>query len=115
MKIRLEEGKVKDTIEHVDKPSFTVLDFIEMFKALHPDDWDQLAKRFGGFGEKRRYTVNTYFSNRLDAYSQKPTSLLVPFVRYKQGGFNDYRRTTEEERKVFGSPWIAMFNKREKA
>jgi len=48
--------------------------------------------------------VATYFSNRLDVYSQKIRSILVPFTRYKKGKFKDYRKTTEEERKVFGSP-----------
>jgi len=71
----------------------------------------RLGERFGLFGSKRRYTVATYFSNKLDVYSQKPCSILVPFTRYKKGKLKDYRKTTEEERKVFGSPWIAIYKK----
>jgi len=71
-----------------------------------------LLRRFGLFGARRRYTVATYLSNRLDVYSQKSHSILAPFARYKQTEFKDYRRTTEEEKKVFGSPWIAVFRKR---
>nr|MDO8133918.1 hypothetical protein [Candidatus Njordarchaeum guaymaensis] len=112
MRILLEEEKIEDTIKRIREASFTVLDFINLFKTLHPQDWDQLVKRFGTFGEKRRYTVTTYLSNRLDVYSQKANSLLVPFVRWKQGKFQDYRRTTDEERKSFGSPWIAVFKKK---
>jgi len=57
--------------------------------------------------------VTTYLSNRLDLYSRKPYSLLVTFTRYSEGKFKDYRRTTKEERKYFGSPWIAVFKKKE--
>ena len=63
------------------RSSFTVLDFIQVFKALYAKDWKRLKERFGQFGEKRRYTVSTYLSNRLDLYSQKSHSLLRPFVR----------------------------------
>nr|MDO8098806.1 hypothetical protein [Candidatus Njordarchaeota archaeon] len=112
MKNLVEEEKIEDTIKEISKVSFTVLDFIEVFKTLHPEDWHRLVERFGTFGEKRRYTTTTYLSNRLDIYSQKPGSLLIPFVRYKQGKFRDYRRTTNEEKKFFGSPWIAVFKKK---
>jgi len=91
-----------------------VLDFLEVFKRIYPEDWKRLVERFGLFGSKRKYTVTTYFSNRLDLYSQKSYSILVPFTRYKEGGFKDYRKTNEEERKVFGSPWIANNIKRRK-
>ena len=56
--------------------------------------------------------MTTYLSNRLDLYSRKPGSLLVPFTRWSKGRFQDYRRTTAEERERFGSPWIAVFRKR---
>jgi len=108
----VEEGKIEETIKSVPKESFTVLDFIEAFRSIYPEDWERLAERFGLFGRKRRYTVATYFSNRLDVYSQKPHSTLVPFTRYKEGKFKDYRKTTEDERKVFGSPWIAVYKKK---
>jgi hypothetical protein len=108
----VEEEKIKDTINRISKSSFTVLDFMEAFRNIYPEDWKKLVKRFGLFGDKRRYTVTTYLSNRLDIYSQKPYSILVPFTRYKEGKFKDYRKTNQEERKVFGSPWIAVYKKR---
>ena len=105
----LEEEKLAETIRRIPTSSFTVLDFIEVFKGLYPEDWERLVKRFGQLGERRRYTVTTYLSNRLDLYSRKPGSLLLPFTRWSEGRFKDYRRTTAEERKRFGSPWIAVF------
>jgi hypothetical protein len=112
LKTLLEEEKVEQTIVAVTGDSFTVLDFIEVFERKYPLDWRRLVERFGQFGSKRRYTVTTYFSNRLDVYSQKPSSLLEPFTRYKQAKFKDYRKTTHEELKAFGSPWIAVFRKK---
>jgi hypothetical protein len=111
-KVIVEEEKIEETVRNMNKSLFTVLDFTEVFKRLYPEIWEQLVERFGLFGNKRRYTVTTYFSNRLDVYSQKSNSILVPFIRYKQGKFKDYRKTTEEERKVFGSPWIAVYKKK---
>jgi hypothetical protein len=110
----VEEKKIEETIERLPVGSFTVLDFAEAFRSLHPDDWKKLVERFGLFGSKRKYTVSTYVSNRLDIYSQKPDSSLLSFTRYRDGKFRDYRRTTEEEKKVFGSPWIAVFKKKPK-
>jgi len=110
----IDEQTIEVAIKNISKDAFTVLDFIEAFKTLYPEEWKQLVERFGLFGSKRRYTVTTYLSNRLDVYSQKSHSILVPFTRYKEGKFRDYRRTTEEERKVFGSPWIAVFKKKRK-
>jgi len=111
-KMIVEEEKIAETARRISKNLFTVLDFMEEFRKLYAEDWKTLVKRFGFFGSKRRYTVSTYFSNRLDVYSQKPHSILIPFTRYKQGKFKDYRKTTEEERKVFGSPWIAVYRKK---
>jgi hypothetical protein len=111
-RVIVEEEKIEETIRSIDKGSFTVLDFNRVFKRLHPELWERLVEKFGLFGSKRRYTVTTYFSNRLDVYSQKSHSILIPFTRYKQGKFKDYRKTTEEERKIFGSPWIAIFKKK---
>lgn len=108
----VEEEKTEDTINRIPKGSFTVLDFMETFRSIYPEYWKRLVERFGLFGNKRRYTAATYFSNRLDVYSQKPHSILVPFTRYKKGKFKDYRKTTEDERKVFGSPWIAVYKKK---
>lgn len=108
----VEEEKIEETIKKIPKDSFTVLDFIGAFKVMYPEDWKRLVRRFGLFGSKRRYTATTYLSNRLDVYSQKPYSILVPFTRYKEGKFKDYRKTTNEEKRVFGSPWIAVFKKK---
>jgi len=112
MRTLIEEEKLAGTIKKIQQDSFTVLDFIEVFKELYSEDWQRLVERFGEFGEKRRYTATTYLSNRLDQYSRKPNSLLVPFTRWSEGKFKDYRRTTAEERKRFGSPWIAVFKKK---
>jgi len=112
LKTLVEEEKIEETIKNIHKNQFTVLDFIKVFKKLYPEAWEKLLEKFGLFGSKRRYTVTTYFSNRLDVYSQKPNSILVPFTRYKDGKFKDYRRTTRKERKVFGSPWIAVYKKK---
>ena len=111
-KTLLEVEKIEGTIRDVTNNAFTVLDFIKAFKRKYPKDWKNLVKRFGQFGSKKRYTVTTYFSNRLDVYSQKPNSILEPFTRYKQAKFKGYRRTTLEERKIFGSLWIAVFRKK---
>ena len=78
---------------------------------LFPNQWDKLTNRFGLFGEKTRYTVSTYLANRLYTYSHKSNSLLEPFKKYKKGGKGDYRRATKEERKSFGSSWIATYRK----
>ena len=112
MKTLLEEEKIEETIKRILQSSFIVLDFIGVFKELYPEDWERLVERFGQFGEKRRYTVTTYLSNRLDLYSQKPHSILLPFTRYSEGKFKDYRKVTKEEQKHFGSPWIAVFKKK---
>lgn len=111
----VEEKKIEETLKNIPKDSFTVLDFTELFRRIYPEQWKRLVERFGLFGSKRRYTVATYFSNRLDVYSRKPHSILAPFTRYKERKFKDYRRTTEEERKVFGSPWIAVYRKKSKS
>ncbi|MBI4726981.1 hypothetical protein HY768_07130 [candidate division TA06 bacterium] len=112
MQTLLPEGKIEATILQIPQSSFTVLDFIGAFRRIFPGDWRRLAGRFGQFGQKRRYTVTTYFSNRLDLYSRKTHSLLRPFIRYSEGKFKGYRRPTTEEQKHFGSPWIAVFKKK---
>jgi len=76
----VKEEKIEEIIKKIPKDSFTVLDFIGAFKVIYPEDWKRLVERFGLFGNKRRYTVTTYPSNRVDAYSQKPYSILVPFT-----------------------------------
>jgi len=110
----LEERKIIEMIKKLPQSSFSILDFMEIFKRLFPDDWKRLVERFGLFGEKKRYTVATYLANRLYTYSHKPSSFLKPFRRYEKGGKGDYRRTTKEERESFGSPWIAIYRKVEK-
>lgn len=61
----VEEEKIKESIKNISKDSFTVLDFMDVFREMYSEDWRRLVKRFGLFGSKRRYTVATYFSNRL--------------------------------------------------
>lgn len=114
MKVLVTDEKIANTIQAIRPASFTVLDFMDIFKALHPAEWQRLIDRFGQFGDKRRYTATTYLSNRLDVYSRKPHSLLLPFTRYSEAKFKDYRRPTREERQRFGSPWIAVFKKRQR-
>lgn len=109
--ILLEERKIIETIEKLPMGSFTILNFIETFKMLFPNQWDKLTNRFGLFGEKKRYTVSTYLANRLYTYSHKSNSLLEPFKKYKKGGKGNYRKATKEERKSFGSHWIAVYQK----
>lgn len=108
----LEEDKIAAVVRVLPREVFTILDFVEEFRKMYPKDWERLLQRFGDFGEKRRYTVKTYLANRLDLYSQKPDSLLRPLVPWSQGESADRRRTTPEEREVFGSRWIAVFHKR---
>jgi hypothetical protein len=107
--VLLEEVKIKSAIKKVEPNSFTVLDFAYILKRFYPVDWRRLVRRFGQFGEKRRYTVTTYLANRLDVYSQKPGSLLKPLTHYSEGKMKDRRRSTKEEQKHFGSPWAAIF------
>jgi hypothetical protein len=113
-KTLLEERKLVDTIDRLPENSFTVLDFMTTFKRLFPDEWQALVERFGLFGQKERYTVATYLANRLYTYSHKSESCLVPFQRYASGAKGDYRRATKEERKIFGSPWVAIYRKDKK-
>lgn len=96
----IEPEKIQQTIKKIPEDTFTILDFMDKFKELFPDDWEILVERYGLFGEKRRYTVATYPSNRL----YKPNPLLKPFRKYESGGGGDFRRATKEEREVFGSP-----------
>jgi hypothetical protein len=112
MTFLLEEKKVEATVKKINKDALTVLDFFEVFKRAYPADWARLVRRFGNFGEKRRYTVTTYLSNRFDVYSQKPGSLLRPFTHYSKGKFKDYRKIAAWERPHFGSEWIAVFRKK---
>ena len=113
-KTLLEERKLAQTVERLPLNSFTILEFIATFKELFTHEWEALVERFGLFGEKKRYTVATYLANRLYAYSHKSGSCLVPFRKYVSGQRADYRRATKEERRVFGSPWIAIYRRTEK-
>jgi len=108
----LEEEKIIETIRYIPQNSFTVLDFIRVFKRLFSKDWNRLTEKFGQPSEKRKYTLNTYLSNRLDVYSQKPMSILQPFTRYSTGKFKDYRRLAEEDRTIFKGSWVALFKKK---
>lgn len=112
MKTLLDEAKIKETIKRIRRSSFTVIDFIEVFRTSYPSDWKRLVERFGQFGQKRRYTVTTYLSNRLDLCSRKAGSLLLSFTTYSEARFKDYRSVTEQERKQFGGTHIAVFRRR---
>ena len=107
----LEERKIMETIAGLPKSSFTILDFIETFKQLFPDQWQRLVERYGLFGQRKRYTVATYLANRLYLHSHKSESCLEPFQKYRKGGMGDYRRATRKEKESFGSPWIAIYRK----
>ncbi len=108
----LEEDKIRETIRRIPHKSFTVLDFVEVFSTLYPEDWKRLLERYGQFGEKRPYTVKTYLSNRLDEYSHRPGSSLRHLVHWSEAKSKDRRRTTKAERTSFGSQWIAVFRKK---
>lgn len=110
----LGEEKIIETIEKLPNNSFSILDFMGIFKRSFPHDWKRLVERFGLFGEKKRYTVATYLANRLYVCSHKPGSILKPFCKYTKGKKPDYRRATKEERESFGNHWIAIYRKVEK-
>jgi len=93
----LEEKKIEKTITNILRDSFTVLDFIKVLKTEYSEHWKRLVERFGLYGSKKRYTVTTYLSNRLDIYSHKPYSRLLPLTRFKESK-KDYRRPTEKEK-----------------
>jgi hypothetical protein len=114
-KTLLERQKIVETIPNIPASSFTVLQLIDVFQSLYPLDWQRLVQRYGLYGEKRRYTVTTYLSNRLDLYSKQADSLLFPLTPYSEDRSKDYRRPVKEERKRFDSPWIAVFKKIEPA
>ena len=75
------EEKIEETIRKLPKDAFTVLEFIDVFNQLYLSRWKMLVDRSGLFRSKRRYTVSTYLSNRLDVHSHKPHSILIPFTR----------------------------------
>lgn len=85
-KVLLEESKIIETIEKIQKDFFTIFDFMETFIKLCPEEWENLIRRYGLFGKKRRYTVATYLANRLYTYPHKSNSLLKPFQKYKKEG-----------------------------
>lgn len=108
----IEEKKTEETAKNMPEDSFTGLDFMKKSESICPEVWEKLVKRFGLFGSKRKYTLATYLSNRLDTCSHKPYSILIAFTNYSEGRFKDYRKTTEEEKRYFGSPWIAIYRKK---
>ena len=107
----LEERKIEETITNIPGDSFTVLDFIEALKAEYPEDWKRLVERFGLYGSKKRYTVTTYLSNRLDLYSHQAYSRLLPLTRFNKSK-TDYRRPTKQEKEVFWKPLDRCLQKR---
>ncbi len=94
--------------------AFTILDFVEVFRQQFPELWQQLVERYGLYGSGTRYSALTYLSNRLSAYSKrKVPGLLEPMpVGWKPEEGRYLRRATPEERKHFGSPWIAVYRRR---
>jgi hypothetical protein len=95
--------------------AFAILDFADAFREQFPDLWQQLVDRYGLYGSGTRYSALTYLSNWLSAYSKrKALGLLEPMpVGWKPEEGRYLRRTTPEERQRFGSPWIAVFHRRE--
>lgn len=108
----LDKDTIESTIKSIQKHEFTVLDFGDVLKRQHPALWASLVDRFGKFGEKRRYTVSTYLSNRLEEYSRGGSGLLKSHPHYSDDREQGYRRPTDEEKKRFGSPWIALYRKK---
>jgi len=43
----LKKKKIEEAIRSIDRDSFTVLDFIEVFKRLYPTIWERLVEKFG--------------------------------------------------------------------
>jgi hypothetical protein len=97
--------------------AFTILDFADAFAERFPARWQQLVERYGLYGSGTRYSALTYLSNRLSSYSKRKTpGLLEPMpVGWKPDEGRYLRRTTPEERQRFGSPWIAVYHRRESA
>ena len=93
--------------------TFTVLDYVEAFRRLRPGLWQELEDRYGLYGSGTRYSALTYLSNRLSTYSRrKKANLLEPTPRgWKPEESPSRRRTTPEERRRFGSPWIVIFHR----
>jgi len=46
MKTFLKEEKIEETIKRIPKSSFSVFNFIEIFKELYLEDWKRLVERF---------------------------------------------------------------------
>jgi hypothetical protein len=109
----LRRDVIESTIESMRKRQFTVLEFGDALRRRHPSVWRELVGRFGEFGEKRRYTVSTYLSNRLEEYSRIRGGLLQKHPGYSEDRARGYRRPTEAERERFGSPWIAVYRRRQ--
>jgi hypothetical protein len=94
--------------------AFTILDLVDAFQEEYPDVWDGLVERYGLYGSGTRYSALTYLSNRISAYARrKAPALLEPTPKGWEPREGRYlRRSTKEERKRFGSPWIVIFRRR---
>jgi hypothetical protein len=108
----LERETIESTIRSMRRREFTVLDFGDAPRKRQPGIWQDLVTRFGQFGEKRRYNVSTYLSNRLEEYSRLDSPLIERHQCYSEGRELGHRRPTENEKKRFGSPWIAVYRRR---
>ncbi len=97
-------------------PGFTILDFVPAFERTFPHLWNALVHRYGLYGSGTRYSALTYLSNRLSSYSRrKVAGLLEPTpVGWEPKETRYRRRSTKEERKRFGSPWIVIFRRAER-
>lgn len=95
--------------------AFTILGFREVFQERFPALWQRLVERYGLYGSGTRYSALTYLSNRLSSYSRRKTpGLLEPTpVGWKPEESRYLRRSTREERKHFGSPWIVVYRRRD--
>jgi hypothetical protein len=95
--------------------AFTVLDFTDAFVERFPKAWGKLVERYGHYGSGTRYSARTYLGNRLSTCSRRkaPGPLEPTPTGWNPQESRHLRRSTPEERKQFGSPWIVIFRRRE--
>jgi len=52
----VEEKNIEETTKNIPRDSFTVLDFMEVFRSMFPEDWEDLAKDLD-FSEAKEDTL----------------------------------------------------------
>jgi hypothetical protein len=104
----IEEKKTEKTIETIPKEAFTEL------TSLHARSRTAFREGLDFLGTKEDTQPQRTFQTGLMYTRIKPYSTLASFNRCSEGRFTDYRRATDQERKTFGSPMIAVLRKREK-